>query len=453
VEQQGEAEKEQQEEEGKADQEQHEEEERGAGQESQAEAASKECGVCLDDFPEEELHALPCHHLFCKTCWHGYLALEFDEKRRSFLDITCPAPKCSQRLSDKDWRKLASPKTLENYDAVLRTVPEKATCFRDFNYAYDEHGVLRNTINNDKFHWVSQMHYDALGDFVVEHIQHLLKQEFKMEEVLLPIDAGDDVPRNNIFLTPGALEAYGLLVIIQGSGAVRPGQWARALCINDSLEMGTIFPYLRKCQERGWGAIVLNPNQNSGPKPGTSSEDKDWLNSKEAFLSTTKVTRPIKDLIKIPGNETPSKHTVYVWDHFCRVAAAPKLAIVAHSAGGACTMGLLRQRGDEVLPRCVGVAFTDSVHSVSPCDPAPVGQFIREHAINWVTSDKPLDTPECEGEGCPCLSAGHTKHEWTSGCCVESVFKFLDRKFAENSSAIVPDTAKDTAAANATANE
>jgi len=31
--------------------------------------------------------------------------------------------------------------------------------------------------------------------------------------------------------------------------------------------------------------------------------------------------------------------------------------------------------------------------------------------------------------------------------------QFLDGKFAENSSAIVPDTAKDTATANATANE
>jgi hypothetical protein len=44
----------------------------------------------------------------------------------------------------------ASAKTLENYEAVWKTVPEKATCFQDFNYAYDDHGVLRNTINGDK---------------------------------------------------------------------------------------------------------------------------------------------------------------------------------------------------------------------------------------------------------------------------------------------------------------
>jgi hypothetical protein len=43
--------------------------------------------------------------------------------------------------------------------------------------------------------------------------------------------------------------------------------------------------------------------------------------------------------------ETPSKHTTYVWDHFCAKAAASHVAIIAHSAGGICTMDLLRERG------------------------------------------------------------------------------------------------------------
>lgn len=70
---------------------------------------------------------------------------------------------------------------------------------------------------------MNQMHYDALGDFVMEHIQNLMRgEEFKMEEVLLPLDADDaEVPRNNIFLTPGALQADKLIILIQGSGAVR----------------------------------------------------------------------------------------------------------------------------------------------------------------------------------------------------------------------------------------
>jgi len=408
------------------------EEEKEEGLES--DENQKECSVCLDTFPAASLlSSSQCSHELCKKCWEKYLAGEFDEKRKSFLDITCPYPKCGQRLTADDWRKCASEKTLENYDAVWKTVPDKATCFQDFNYAYDHHGVLRNTLNGDKFHWVNQTHYDALGDFIVEHIQNLLKKEYDMEEVLLPLGVDDpDVPRNNIFLTPGALQADKLILLIQGSGAVRPGQWARALCINDSLEVGTIFPYLRKCAERGWGVVVFNPNHNTGVKPDAQPDDAEaWFKTREAFLSTTKVMRPVKHLTKIPGSETPSKHTVYVWDQFCQKASASHVAIIAHSAGGCCTMDLLRERGDEVMPRCVGVAFTDSVHWVSNRDTAAVRQFIKKNAINWVKSNKPLDAPERgSGEdGCPCVSAGHTKHEWTSGCCVESVFKFLDAKF------------------------
>jgi len=34
--------------------------------------------------------------------------------------------------------------------------------------------------------------------------------------------------------------------------------------------------------------------------------------------------------------------------------------------------------------------------------------------------------------GCREVSAGHPKHEWTSGCCVDSVFKFLASKVTDD---------------------
>lgn len=101
-------------------------------------------------------------------------------------------------------------------------------------------------------------------------------------------------------------------------------------------------------------------------------------------------------------------------------------------------MGLLRSREKQVLSRLKAIAFTDSVHSVSPRDPADVQKFLRKHAINWVQSDKPLDTPMPTGEGCKCVSAGHPKHvglyrinyckEYTSPSAIESVFAFLNSK-------------------------
>ena len=48
-----------------------------------------------------------------------------------------------------------------------------------------------------------------------------MRTEFDMEEVWLPIGAGPEDPRCNIFLSPGALEKEKLILLIQGSGAVR----------------------------------------------------------------------------------------------------------------------------------------------------------------------------------------------------------------------------------------
>lgn len=82
-----------------------------------------------------------------------------------------------------------------------------------------------------------------------------------------------------------------LLVLIHGSGAVRAGQWARALCINESLEIGSILPYLRQAKKEGYGVIVCNPNDNKVPDPSvpapavpslsishplTHAGDRDW---------------------------------------------------------------------------------------------------------------------------------------------------------------------------------
>jgi hypothetical protein len=46
--------------------------------------------------------------------------------------------------------------------------------------------------------------------------------------------------------------------------SLRPGVWARSLCINDSLRTGSMFPYFDRAIEEGYGIIVLNPNLNSG---------------------------------------------------------------------------------------------------------------------------------------------------------------------------------------------
>lgn len=52
------------------------------------------------------------------------------------------------------------------------------------------------------------------------------------------------------------------LVLIQGTGAVRAGVWARSVCINHSLEKGTMFPLIKAAQRNKKSVIVFNPNLN-----------------------------------------------------------------------------------------------------------------------------------------------------------------------------------------------
>ena len=300
----------------------------------------------------------------------------------------------------------------------------------------------------------------------------------------------------NIFISPDFYTAEKLLVIVQGSGAVRPGQWARALCINHSLKAGTIFDYLDIARELGMATIVLNPNQErlrlrvkSEQQPlGVFDSEHDY---------------------PILGHETHVKHILCVWDKFVVKSDAKDIWMVAHSRGGDSALQLLNHRlpsslidvvdnsenqdeegaeksdvkvskskrkvrpthkytlseskiekkvgtielktpeddneedaeeeeaevdakdGEpvsELRRRLRALAFTDSVHWIGDADSMEVKEWVSENARDWVMSKLPLDAPEPsrrDGAGCDCFSSGHEKHEWTSPCAVNSVFKFF----------------------------
>lgn len=210
---------------------------------------------------------------------------------------------------------------------------------------------------------------------------------------------------------------------LKGSGAVRAGQWARALCTNDGLNSGSILPYLERIKERKLGVIVFNPNNKYQFKV-----DEEALSKKDPapywFNPSKQVDLPGEN-IAIPGHSRPELHTVNVYDQFCKNNAS--LSIIAHSYGGVCTLALLGSR-PEVLDRLKCIAFTDSVHSVGRADKQAVIDFLSQHSVNWVRSQKELDAAEGMHGGCKCVSAGHTEHEWTSWSAIDSVFKFLDKK-------------------------
>lgn len=54
-----------------------------------------------------------------------------------------------------------------------------------------------------------------------------------------------------------------LAVIVSGTRTARPGVWARSLCINKSLQIGSLLPYIEMLVDHGFEVMVLNPNFNT----------------------------------------------------------------------------------------------------------------------------------------------------------------------------------------------
>lgn len=82
---------------------------------------------------------------------------------------------------------------------------------------------------------------------------------------------------------------------------------------------------------QGWDVIVMNPNDNA------------------------RAGKPI------PRSSCPNKHAEFVWENFVLPAKNAKVAIAAHSYGGAVTINLAERFADYFLKRVVVVGLTDSV--------------------------------------------------------------------------------------------
>jgi hypothetical protein len=291
-------------------------------------------------------------------------------------------------------------------------IPDNPKSLEDFGFAYNEAGELRNIIMNEKFNLqLTQQQYEVFGNFIVEYVTNKMKVDYDMEKVLLPTDATTTEPQTDIYMTKNWKDCEKLLVLIQGSGAVRPGMWARSVCINDGLKNGAVYSYIDAALKDNYGVIVLNPNNN-----------KVRINSK---------------LVPIRGSSSPEEHTLSVWDEFISQSNAKDIVIVAHSYGGVCTMNLLEYRNEAILARVRAIAFTDSVHSSYPLPYTnvkkdPTASYLKERCVNWITSNTPLDTEiNVPKSNCPCVSAGHTKHEYTSASAFPSVMKFINEKVAK----------------------
>lgn len=211
-----------------------------------------------------------------------------------------------------------------------------------------------------------------------------------------------DIPKENaafVYSTKEKLENPDkLLILIHGSGAVRAGQWARSLIMNDCMEVGSQIPYIKKAKQFGYEVLITNTNDNHRIIKGKKT--------------------------KIPGSGSPEDHVNTVWQKIVIPSEPKSVAIVAHSYGGLVTVDLAEKNPDYFKSHVYGIGFTDSAHYS--------GNIIRDITRNFVTSSKPVGTLLREHENeIRRYSAGHTKHEYTSHTAIKEVFEFLENNYEE----------------------
>lgn len=276
-------------------------------------------------------------------------------------------------------------------------------------------GCMREVGGNNPFAFQGREHYDALAEAVSQYVPLLLEEDANLNPLWLPlgVSPGEGCP---IFVSEGFEEAERLLLVIQGTGKVRAGIWGCALCINDSLEHGTMLPFLRRAAASGYGVVVLNPNEN------------------------------VADGTPIPGLENFGNHVAYVLDNIVPKCAAGHIDILAHSHGGRALLSYLSRAGSnnpamKLVKRIHRLVFTDSYHVQTQLAYLPdrVRAILSDstRAVNFVTDKSPLGTlveewrsqeyTFCAVEkGCLCLSAGVTDHASTNYAAMSAIFEFFE---------------------------
>jgi len=280
------------------------------------------------------------------------------------------------------------------------------------DYKYNENGELCHKKTGKKCDRLGKQEYELVGMYVQKYVENLLIQTFDLVTLYVPNKTSTDFTVRDesqaqckIVVTKDFSTNPKCLMLIQGTGAVRLGQWARSVCINENLRLGTMLPYLEKAIKNNFSVIIFNPN-----------EKYDFKNDK----------KQIKEF------NTMEKHSVYVYDNIVKKNKNIKeIYIVAHSRGGDCAVEILLKNKEDLLGgKIKKIAFTDSVHGDEYLDLKKEGvKKFREISRNYITSDQPLGTfikgyKNAYG-GVDCYSSGHEMHEYTSGTAIEEVFKFF----------------------------
>jgi hypothetical protein len=291
---------------------------------------------------------------------------------------------------------------------------------RALGYEYRD-GILRQVSSNEGFVFKGGNNYESLADAIAQYVPLLLEEEAELKPVWLPrgVSPGEGCP---IFVSEGYESAEKLFLIIQGAGRVRAGIWGCSLCINDSLEHGTILPFLRAAKARGYGVVVFNPNENQVEgKP-------------------------------VPGSENSSNHVAYVMENIISECSAKEIDILAHSQGGRSLLNYVTRAkasntAGSVVEKLGRLVFTDSYHVQTQLAflPSRVRTLLSDpkRTVNFVPHSAPLGTRVEEWSsqeysftdverGCLCVSSGVLDHASTNYAALDAIFEFLQADRQDN---------------------
>ena len=147
-----------------------------------------------------------------------------------------------------------------------------------------------------------------------------------------------------------------------------------------------MLPFLDVAKKQGIPVLVMNPNFNYNPE-------------------TMKY---------IPYNRTMTDHARFVWKRYVKESGFDQINVVAHSAGGGCLKAIMNTFNDTFWKQVDKIAYTDSwVINRRELD-RDQRLYMRSNAVHYLASTLPAGTPIREGT-CPIVSAGHHKHEYTTG--------------------------------------
>ncbi|KAJ2832012.1 hypothetical protein GGI24_001382, partial [Coemansia furcata] len=172
----------------------------------------------------------------------------------------------------------------------------------ELGYEFDlTNGKLRNTSTGEPYKYSvfgsdkkknADLYHSLLAPASRDVYRVLVESDLGMEPIAVP-DARQ--PHCNIYVTPDGLSKKHLVVIITGHG-VCGGVWAWNVLVKEGLRAGSVVEYVRGCVRRGYGVLVLNPNENIVAPDGFP----------ETFNTYAGHSTPIH------GSETPDEHVGYV---------------------------------------------------------------------------------------------------------------------------------------------